>query len=175
MQARRARSAAARDLRDEARIHLRVGGRRSIEHARGRNARVAPARSGRFCSATARRLAGAHRARCRRDRHRYGRAAVGAGGISTDTWGRPWRQGTPDVAIGAAGVQVMLDLSGEHDPIGYQLKATFITIADKTAGAAQLASGKLGRVPVTVVRGLDVRGTGRATDIPVPPELDLFR
>jgi coenzyme F420-0:L-glutamate ligase / coenzyme F420-1:gamma-L-glutamate ligase len=97
------------------------------------------------------------------------------GVIVTDTFGRPWRQGTTDVAIGAAGVEVMLDLSGERDPIGYQLKATFITIADEIAGAAQLASGKLGRVPVTVVRGLDVRGTGRATDIPVPPELDLFR
>jgi coenzyme F420-0:L-glutamate ligase/coenzyme F420-1:gamma-L-glutamate ligase len=97
------------------------------------------------------------------------------GVIITDTFGRPWRQGTTDVAIGAAGVEVMLDLSGEHDPIGYQLKATFITIADEIAGAAQLAAGKLGRLPVTVVRGLDVRGTGKATDIPVPPELDLFR
>jgi coenzyme F420-0:L-glutamate ligase/coenzyme F420-1:gamma-L-glutamate ligase len=97
------------------------------------------------------------------------------GVIVTDTFGRPWRQGTTDVAIGAAGVEVMRDLSGERDPIGYQLKATFITIADEIAGAAQLASGKLERVPVTIVRGLDVRGVGKATDIPVPPELDLFR
>ncbi len=97
------------------------------------------------------------------------------GVIVTDTFGRPWRQGTTDVAIGAAGVEVMRDLSGERDPIGYQLKATFITIADEIAGAAQLASGKLDRIPVTIVRGLDVRGVGKATDIPVPPELDLFR
>jgi coenzyme F420-0:L-glutamate ligase/coenzyme F420-1:gamma-L-glutamate ligase len=97
------------------------------------------------------------------------------GVIVTDSFGRPWRQGTTDVAIGAAGVEVMSDLSGEHDPIGYELKATFITIADEIAGAAQLASGKLGRAPVTIVRGLDVRGTGKAADIPVPPELDLFR
>lgn len=97
------------------------------------------------------------------------------GVIVTDSFGRPWRQGTTDVAIGAAGVQVMRDLSGERDPIGYELKATFITIADEIAGAAQLASGKLDRVPVTIVRGLDVRGAGKATDIPVPPELDLFR
>jgi coenzyme F420-0:L-glutamate ligase/coenzyme F420-1:gamma-L-glutamate ligase len=97
------------------------------------------------------------------------------GVIVTDTFGRPWRQGTTDVAIGAAGVEVMRDLSGERDPIGYELKATFITIADEIAGAAQLASGKLDRVPVTIVRGLDVRGVGKATDIPVPPELDLFR
>jgi coenzyme F420-0:L-glutamate ligase / coenzyme F420-1:gamma-L-glutamate ligase len=97
------------------------------------------------------------------------------GVIVTDSFGRPWRQGTTDVAIGAAGVQVMRDLSGERDPIGYELKATFITIADEIAGAAQLVSGKLDRVPVTIVRGLDVRGAGKATDIPVPPELDLFR
>jgi coenzyme F420-0:L-glutamate ligase/coenzyme F420-1:gamma-L-glutamate ligase len=103
------------------------------------------------------------------------RSGRDVGVIVTDTFGRPWRQGTTDVAIGAAGVQVMLDLSGEHDPIGYELKATFITIADEIAGAAQLASGKLGRLPVTIVRGLEVRGTGKATDIPVPPELDLFR
>jgi coenzyme F420-0:L-glutamate ligase / coenzyme F420-1:gamma-L-glutamate ligase len=97
------------------------------------------------------------------------------GVIVTDSFGRPWRQGTTDVAIGAAGVEVMRDLSGERDPTGYELKATFITIADEIAGAAQLASGKLGRAPVTIVRGLDVRGEGKATDIPVPPELDLFR
>jgi coenzyme F420-0:L-glutamate ligase / coenzyme F420-1:gamma-L-glutamate ligase len=97
------------------------------------------------------------------------------GVIVTDSFGRPWRQGTTDVAIGAAGVQVMQDLSGGHDPIGYELKATFITVADEVAGAAQLVSGKLDRNPVTIVRGLHVRGDGRATDIPVPPERDLFR
>ena len=80
------------------------------------------------------------------------------GVIITDSFGRPWRQGTTDVAIGAAGVQVMQDLSGGHDPIGYELKATFITVADEIAGAAQLVSGKLDRNPVTVVRGLHVRG-----------------
>ncbi|HEX6788696.1 MAG TPA: coenzyme F420-0:L-glutamate ligase [Gaiellaceae bacterium] len=105
------------------------------------------------------------------------RAATGrdVGVIVTDSFGRPWRQGTTDVAIGAAGVQVMQDLSGGHDPIGYELKATFITVADEIAGAAQLVSGKLDRNPVTIVRGLNVRGEGRATDIPVPPERDLFR
>jgi coenzyme F420-0:L-glutamate ligase/coenzyme F420-1:gamma-L-glutamate ligase len=69
----------------------------------------------------------------------------------------------------------MQDLSGGHDPIGYELKATFITVADEIASAAQLVSGKLDRNPVTIVRGLHVRGDGRATDIPVPPERDLFR
>ena len=103
------------------------------------------------------------------------RTGSDVGVIITDSFGRPWRQGTTDVAIGAAGVEVMRDLSGQRDPIGYELKATFITIADEIAGAAQLASGKLERVPVTIVRGLDVRGVGKAADIPVPPELDLFR
>jgi coenzyme F420-0:L-glutamate ligase/coenzyme F420-1:gamma-L-glutamate ligase len=96
------------------------------------------------------------------------------GVIVTDSFGRPWRQGTTDVAIGASGIEVMQELSGERDPIGYELKATVIAVADEIAGAAQLASGKLDRNPVTIVRGLDVRGEGRATDIPIPPELDLF-
>jgi coenzyme F420-0:L-glutamate ligase/coenzyme F420-1:gamma-L-glutamate ligase len=96
------------------------------------------------------------------------------GVLVTDSFGRPWRQGTTDVAIGAAGIEVMRELSGERDPIGYELKATVIAIADELAGAAQLVSGKLDRVPVSIVRGLDVRGRGRATDIPIPPERDLF-
>jgi coenzyme F420-0:L-glutamate ligase / coenzyme F420-1:gamma-L-glutamate ligase len=103
------------------------------------------------------------------------RAGVDVGVVITDSFGRPWRQGTTDVAIGAAGIVVLQDLMGRHDPDGYELKATVIAVADEVAGAAQLASGKLGRVPVTVVRGLDLRGEGRATDIPVPPEMDLFR
>ncbi len=103
------------------------------------------------------------------------RSGCDVGVIVTDSFGRPWRQGTTDVAIGAAGVTVFEDLAGEHDPIGYELKNTVIAVADEIAGAAQLVSGKLDRVPVTIVRGLDVRGDGRATDIPVPPERDLFR
>jgi coenzyme F420-0:L-glutamate ligase / coenzyme F420-1:gamma-L-glutamate ligase len=103
------------------------------------------------------------------------RAGVDVGVVITDSFGRPWRQGTTDVAIGAAGIVVLQDLMGRRDPDGYELKATVIAVADEVAGAAQLASGKLGRVPVTIVRGLDLRGEGRATDIPVPPEMDLFR
>jgi coenzyme F420-0:L-glutamate ligase/coenzyme F420-1:gamma-L-glutamate ligase len=96
------------------------------------------------------------------------------GVVVTDSFGRPWRQGTTDVAIGASGIEVLRELSGERDPIGYELKATVIAVADELAGAAQLVSGKLDRNPVTIVRGLDVRGDGRATDIPIPPERDLF-
>jgi coenzyme F420-0:L-glutamate ligase/coenzyme F420-1:gamma-L-glutamate ligase len=108
-------------------------------------------------------------------RELHARTGRNVGVIVTDSFGRPWRQGTTDVAIGAAGVQVMQDLSGNHDPIGYELKATFIAVADEIAAAAQLVSGKLDRNPVTIVRGLHVRGDGRAADIPVPPERDLFR
>jgi coenzyme F420-0:L-glutamate ligase/coenzyme F420-1:gamma-L-glutamate ligase len=97
------------------------------------------------------------------------------GVVVTDSFGRPWRQGTTDVAIGAAGVEVLRDLQGTRDPVGYELHATVIAVADEVAGAAQLVSGKLDRLPVTIVRGLDLRGDGRATDIPVPPERDLFR
>ena len=102
------------------------------------------------------------------------RSGRDVGVVVTDSFGRPWRQGTTDVAIGASGVEVMQELSGERDPIGYELKATVIAVADELAGAAQLVSGKLDRNPVTIVRGLDVRGEGRATDIPIPPERDLF-
>ena len=115
--------------------------------------------------ASARRLRDALRERTSRE----------VGVIVTDSFGRPWRQGTTDVAIGAAGVEVLCDLKGRVDPVGYELHATVIAVADEIAGAAQLASGKLDRIPVTIVRGLDVRGDGRATEIPVPPERDLFR
>ncbi len=102
------------------------------------------------------------------------RTGCEVGVIVSDSFGRPWRQGTTDVAVGAAGVEVLRDLTGEHDPIGYELHSTVIAVADEIAGAAQLVSGKLDRRPVTIVRGLDVRGDGRATDIPIPPERDLF-
>jgi coenzyme F420-0:L-glutamate ligase/coenzyme F420-1:gamma-L-glutamate ligase len=102
------------------------------------------------------------------------RSGRDVGVLVTDSFGRPWRQGTTDVAIGAAGIEVLRELSGARDPIGYELKATVIAVADEVAGAAQLVSGKLDRNPVTIVRGLDVRGNGRATEIPIPPERDLF-
>jgi coenzyme F420-0:L-glutamate ligase / coenzyme F420-1:gamma-L-glutamate ligase len=105
------------------------------------------------------------------------RARTGAdvGVIVTDSFGRPWRAATTDVAIGAAGVEVVRDLMGERDPVGYELHATRIAVADEVAGAAQLVFGKLDRVPVAVVRGLDVRGDHRAADLVIPPETDLFR
>jgi coenzyme F420-0:L-glutamate ligase / coenzyme F420-1:gamma-L-glutamate ligase len=103
------------------------------------------------------------------------RTGATVGVIVTDSFGRPWRAGTTDVAIGAAGVDALRILDGERDPTGYELHATRIAVADEVAGAAQLVFGKLDRVPVAVVRGLDVRGDGRAADLVIPPETDLFR
>jgi coenzyme F420-0:L-glutamate ligase/coenzyme F420-1:gamma-L-glutamate ligase len=95
--------------------------------------------------------------------------------IVSDSFGRAWRQGTTDVAIGCAGLQPLLDLGGERDRVGYELHATVIAVADQIAGAAQLVMGKLAGIPVAVVRGLDVAGEGTAQELVMPPERDLFR
>jgi coenzyme F420-0:L-glutamate ligase / coenzyme F420-1:gamma-L-glutamate ligase len=97
------------------------------------------------------------------------------GVIVADSFGRAWRQGTTDVAIGAAGVEVLRDLHGERDATGYELHATTIAVADEIAGAAQLVMGKLAAIPVAVVRGLAAAGDGAARDVVIPPERDLFR
>jgi coenzyme F420-0:L-glutamate ligase/coenzyme F420-1:gamma-L-glutamate ligase len=103
------------------------------------------------------------------------RTGATVGVIVTDSFGRPWRAGTTDVAIGAAGVEALRILDGEKDPAGYELHATRIALADQIAGAAQLVFGKLDRVPVAVVRGLDVAGHQTAADLVIPAETDLFR
>jgi coenzyme F420-0:L-glutamate ligase/coenzyme F420-1:gamma-L-glutamate ligase len=103
------------------------------------------------------------------------RTGADVGVVVTDSFGRPWRAGTTDVAIGAAGLEVLRILDGVRDPAGYELHATRIALADEIAGAAQLVFGKLDRVPVAVVRGLEVRGDERAADLVIPPETDLFR
>jgi coenzyme F420-0:L-glutamate ligase / coenzyme F420-1:gamma-L-glutamate ligase len=96
------------------------------------------------------------------------------GVVVSDSFGRPWRQGTTDVAVGAAGIEVLRDLRGKRDPNGYELRSTVIALADEIAGAAELVIGKLDRVPVAIVRGLDARGDGRARDLVMPPERNLF-
>jgi coenzyme F420-0:L-glutamate ligase/coenzyme F420-1:gamma-L-glutamate ligase len=96
------------------------------------------------------------------------------GVVVSDSFGRPWRQGTTDVAVGAAGVEVLRDLRGEQDPNGYELRSTVIAVADEIAGAAELVLGKLDRVPVAVVRGLEARGDGTGRDLVMPPERNLF-
>jgi len=95
--------------------------------------------------------------------------------IVSDSFGRPWRQGTTDVAIGCAGLQPLLDLQGERDATGYELHATVIAVADELAGAAELVRGKLEQIPVAIVRGFGARGEGTARELVIPPERDLFR
>jgi coenzyme F420-0:L-glutamate ligase / coenzyme F420-1:gamma-L-glutamate ligase len=95
--------------------------------------------------------------------------------LITDSFGRAWREGTTDVAIGAAGLRVLLHLHGERDPAGYELHATTIAVADEIAGAAELVMGKLNRVPAAVVRGLDYAGSGSGKDLVMPTARDLFR
>ena len=95
--------------------------------------------------------------------------------VVSDSFGRAWRQGTTDVAIGCAGLRPLLDLAGERDPTGYGLHATVIAVADEIAAAAELVRGKLDRVPVAIVRGLEARGSGSARELVMPPERDLFR
>ena len=97
------------------------------------------------------------------------------GVIVADSFGRPWRRGTTDVALGTAGVAVVREHIGERDPTGYELHATVIAIADEMAAAAQLVMGKLDRVPVAVLRGLDVAGSGSALELVIPEAEDLFR
>jgi coenzyme F420-0:L-glutamate ligase/coenzyme F420-1:gamma-L-glutamate ligase len=95
--------------------------------------------------------------------------------IVSDSFGRAWRRGTTDIAIGCAGLRPLLDLHGERDATGYQLHATVIAVADELAGAAELVRGKLDRVPVAIVRGFAADGDGNARELVMPRERDLFR
>jgi coenzyme F420-0:L-glutamate ligase/coenzyme F420-1:gamma-L-glutamate ligase len=95
--------------------------------------------------------------------------------LVTDSFGRPWRQGTIDVALGAAGLEVMRDLRGRLDRVGYELHATMIATADEIASAAELVMGKIEGIPAAVVRGLEVAGDGHARDLVIPEDRDLFR
>jgi len=109
-----------------------------------------------------------------------GRAGVRVGVIVSDTFGRPWRRGVTDVAIGAAGVQVVLDLRGTTDAYGRELAVTEVALVDEIAAAAELVMGKSTGVPVAVVRGLDpaVLVDGPASirdDLLRPGADDLFR
>jgi coenzyme F420-0:L-glutamate ligase/coenzyme F420-1:gamma-L-glutamate ligase len=95
--------------------------------------------------------------------------------IVSDSFGRAWRQGTTDVAIGCAGLAPLLDLRGTRDASGYELRSTQIAVADELAGAAELVMGKANGVPGAIVRGYEVAGDGSARDLVMPPERDLFR
>jgi coenzyme F420-0:L-glutamate ligase / coenzyme F420-1:gamma-L-glutamate ligase len=95
--------------------------------------------------------------------------------IVSDSFGRAWRQGTTDVAIGVAGMRPLLDLRGEHDARGFELHSTVIAVADELAGAAELVMGKASGVPAAIVRGYAAPpGDGSALELVMPPERDLF-
>jgi coenzyme F420-0:L-glutamate ligase/coenzyme F420-1:gamma-L-glutamate ligase len=102
---------------------------------------------------------------------------IRVGVIVSDTFGRAWRMGLVNVALGVAGIPAMLDYRGRPDDFGMPLQATVVAIADELAAAAELVMGKTRRVPVVVVHGLDeldgAPGTGQ--ELVRPPELDLFR
>lgn len=96
--------------------------------------------------------------------------------IISDTFGRAWRMGISNVALGVAGMPAMIDYRGRQDDFGRELTATVVAIADEVAAAAELAMGKVDRVPVVVVRGYRPEGeAGTGHQLVRPPELDLFR
>jgi coenzyme F420-0:L-glutamate ligase/coenzyme F420-1:gamma-L-glutamate ligase len=112
-----------------------------------------------------------------RDRLRV-HAAATVGVIISDTFGRVWRRGLTDVAIGVAGVAAVVDLRGQVDAMGRELLVTEVCVADELAGAAELVMGKASGVPVAVIRGVEpswLREASVHEEIVRPPEEDLFR
>ena len=106
------------------------------------------------------------------------RSGVEVGVIVSDTFGRPWRRGVADVAIGAAGVRPILDLRGTPDAMGRELQVTEVAIVDELAAAAELVMGKTENIPVSVIRGIDPAWLGPGSvqaDLVRPPNEDLFR
>ena len=107
--------------------------------------------------------------------HRHG---VRVGVVVSDTFGRTWRKGVTDVAIGIAGVAGVVDLRGTQDATGRVLEATEVCVADELASAAELVMGKDRGVPVAIIRGVDprwLRPSSVAAEIVRPPGEDLFR
>ena len=104
---------------------------------------------------------------------RWGLTRLGV--VITDTFGRPWRRGVTDVALGTAGLAPVVDLRGAADSAGRPLEVTEIALADEIAAAADLVMGKTSGVPVAVVRGLTLSGDGAAADLVRPYSEDLFR
>lgn len=101
---------------------------------------------------------------------------VHTGVIISDTFGRPWREGLVNVALGVAGISPLLDYRGQRDTSGKLLSATVIAIADELASAAELAMGKTNRTPVAIVRGMRASGdAGSGRDLLRAPEIDIFR
>jgi coenzyme F420-0:L-glutamate ligase/coenzyme F420-1:gamma-L-glutamate ligase len=96
--------------------------------------------------------------------------------IISDSFGRPWREGLTEVAIGVAGIQPLVDYRGRHDPHGYPLHATIDAVADELACAAGLVCGKLAGTPACIIRGYAYRrGNGRTQELIRSAKNDLFR
>ena len=95
--------------------------------------------------------------------------------IISDSFGRPWRRGITNIAIGLAGMEVFADYRGQTDSGGHELRVTIMAVADELASAAELVHGKLDGRPVAIIRGYPyVKGDGRATDLVLEREKDLF-
>ena len=108
-------------------------------------------------------------------RHRLG---LDVAVIVSDTFGRPWRRGVADVAIGCAGLRPIVDLRGTSDALGRELMVTEVAVVDEIAAAAELVMGKAAGVPVAVVRGVDPSWFGDGSvveDVVRAPAEDLFR
>jgi coenzyme F420-0:L-glutamate ligase/coenzyme F420-1:gamma-L-glutamate ligase len=106
------------------------------------------------------------------------RTGKAVGVIISDTFGRTWRRGVTDVAIGTAGVAAVVDLRGTEDALGRELQVTEVCVADELASAAELVMGKASGVPVAIIRGVDpswLREGSVAEEIVRPPGEDLFR
>lgn len=114
-----------------------------------------------------------HRIRVRLERAAHRRIAV----VITDTFGRPWRRGLTDVAIGLSGLAAIVDHRGTFDTHGNELMVTEVAIADEVAAAADLVMGKATGVPAAVIRGLEFQpnDAARAADLIRPAEEDMFR
>lgn len=96
--------------------------------------------------------------------------------IISDSFGRTWRNGIINVAVGVAGLQPLIDLRGQKDPHGYLMSATVIAVADELASAAELVMGKVEACPVAVIRGYSyVPGEGTARELVIDPARDMFR
>jgi len=96
--------------------------------------------------------------------------------IVSDSFGRPWREGITNVAIGVSGMDPLADYRGRMDPHGHPLEASVLAVADELAAAAELVMGKTAGIPVAIVRGYPYeRSSGTGGDLLMPPERDLFR
>jgi coenzyme F420-0:L-glutamate ligase / coenzyme F420-1:gamma-L-glutamate ligase len=96
--------------------------------------------------------------------------------VVSDTFGRPWRLGQTDVAIGCSGIDPLMKYFGRKDRFGYSLRVTEPSVADEIAGAAELVIGKLNQIPAALVRGIAyTRGDSGVRSMILPPEMDLFR